>query len=84
MTESVEKKLQEMLAQLGARAARVTPKYLAGVVFLDGEVESDAERAALTAAVRALEGVRFVQDRLRVTPATERPGSAEWRRGRPS
>jgi len=83
MTESIDKQVREVMKTLGKGVARVRAKFLDGVVFLDGEVESEADRAALDRALRAIAGVQFVQDRLRVTPQQERPGTAEWRRGHP-
>ncbi len=51
-------------------------KAVGGVVFLDGEVESAEENAALEAAVKAVEGVKWVQNRLQVNPP-ETPGRRE-------
>ncbi len=83
MSESTDKQVREVLKTLGALAARVRARFLDGVVFLDGEVSSEDDRAALDQALRAVAGVQFVQDRLRVTPTQDRPGSTEWRRGHP-
>jgi osmotically-inducible protein OsmY len=41
---------------------------VSGVVFLDGEVDSDATRDAVIAAAKAVEGVRMVRNRLQINP----------------
>ena len=41
-------------------------RAVGGVIFLDGEVGSEEERRALDAAIREVEGVKWVQDRLQV------------------
>ena len=41
---------------------------VAGVVFLDGEVESNEVRDAVVIAAKAVEGVRMVRNRLQINP----------------
>jgi len=67
-------KVKEALGKDEAfRGLRLHLRAVGGVVFLDGEVKSEEERAAVEALVREIEGVRWVQNRLQVnapdTPA---------------
>jgi len=51
-------------------------KTVAGVVFLDGEIEEDSQREAVAEIASRVAGVRFVQNRLQVNPS-DQPGG--WR-----
>ncbi len=43
-------------------------RAVGGVIFLDGEVETEEEREGVEKFIRGVEGVRFVQNRLQVNP----------------
>lgn len=74
LTHAVEKALSEDERTSGLHSLHV--KAVGGVVFLDGEVETDEQRAAALTVVKAVEGVRMVRDRLQINPEA-RPGG--WR-----
>jgi osmotically-inducible protein OsmY len=48
---------------------RLHLRAVGGVIFLDGEVDNDEEREAVQAFIKAIEGVKFVQNRLQVNPS---------------
>ena len=56
---SKDEALRELHLRLHLRA-------VGGVIFLDGEVADEDERKTLEAAIRQVEGVKWVQDRLQV------------------
>ena len=47
---------------------------VAGVVFLDGEVESEAMRDQLLEIIRGVEGVRMVRNRTQINPEAQAGG----------
>lgn len=51
-----------------------------GIVFLDGEVEPETDRAAIQEVASKVEGVRYVKDRLHVKArSAERPEARDYR-----
>ena len=53
-----------------------------GIVFLDGEVEPEADRAAIHEVASKVEGVHYVKDRLHLkarSTAHERPEGRDYR-----
>jgi osmotically-inducible protein OsmY len=63
---AVQKALAENDATKGIEHLHISA--VSGVVFLDGEVDSDATREAVVAATKAVEGVRMVRNRLQINP----------------
>jgi osmotically-inducible protein OsmY len=62
-------KVKEALTQEGTPAhSRVHLKAVGGVVFLDGEVNSEEDKETLEELIQKVEGVRFVQNRTQVNP----------------
>jgi len=66
--KAVEKALAE-----NETTAKMTFEHLhfsavAGVVFVDGEFESEDMRALVVAAIKATPGVRLVRDRTQINP----------------
>jgi osmotically-inducible protein OsmY len=62
-------KVREALAQEGVPGhSRVHLKAVGGVIFLDGEVNSEEDKEALEELLRKVEGVLFVQNRAQVNP----------------
>ena len=62
-------KVKEALAQEGTPPHhRVHLKSVGGVIFLDGEVNSEEDNKALEGLIRKVEGVRFVQNRAQINP----------------
>ncbi len=66
LVHAVEKALAENEATKGIDSVHVTA--VAGVVFLDGEVESKEVRDTVIAAAKAVDGVRLVRSRLQLNP----------------
>lgn len=66
LTRAVAKALAENEATKALEHLHV--RAVGGVVFLEGEVASAEERDAVMAAIKAVEGVRFVRNRLQVNP----------------
>jgi len=63
---AVEKALTENEATAALEHLHLSA--VAGVVFLDGEVESEAVRSQLLEVIRAVPGVRLVRDRTQINP----------------
>lgn len=74
LVNAVEKALKEN--ETTAKAKRVHVRAVSGVVFLDGEVESEEEKAAVVELVKGVDGVHMVRDRLQVSPETR---AGAWR-----
>ena len=75
LVHAVEKALAEGEATRGLEHLHI--RAVAGVVFLDGEVESREQREAVLAAAKAVEGVRMVRNRLQINPAARGGGWKE-------
>ena len=74
LTHAVEKALKEDARTSALHSVHI--KAVAGVIFMEGEVESVEQRAALNEVVKKVEGVRMVRDRLQVNPDARGGG---WR-----
>jgi osmotically-inducible protein OsmY len=62
-------KIKETLSKDEIRHEHIHLKVVGGVVFLDGEADSEEEKETLEAEIKKVDGVRFVQNRLQVNPA---------------
>jgi len=74
LVHAVEKTLAENEGTEGLEHLHITA--IAGVVFLDGEVETEEVRDAVVSLAKGVEGVRLVRSRLQINPDA-RPGG--WR-----
>ncbi len=74
LVHAVEKALAENEATKALGHLHISA--VSGVVFLDGEVESEEQRDAVLAAAKAVEGVRMVRNRLQINPDARGGG---WR-----
>lgn len=74
LTHAVEKALSEEERTSSLQSVHV--KGVAGVVFLEGEVELREQRDAVEEVVKGVEGVRMVRNRLQVNPESRAGG---WR-----
>jgi osmotically-inducible protein OsmY len=74
LVRAVEKALAENEETQGLEHLHVTG--VAGAVFLDGEVESEAVRDAVMKVAKGVEGVRMVRNRLQINPEARGGG---WR-----
>ena len=70
----VEKALGEDERTSGVHSIHI--RAISGVVFLEGEVESEEEREAVEQVVKGVEGVRLVRSRLQINPQARGGG---WR-----
>jgi hyperosmotically inducible periplasmic protein len=73
MSVRTDEQLREQIDELVADTLVVDPVDLAvvvteGVVRLEGTVDDEAGRAGLEERIRGLEGVRGIENRLRVRP----------------
>jgi len=66
LVHAVEKALAEN--EETARLARLHISAVAGVVFVDGEVDSIEEKDAVVRVAKEIQGVRLVRDRLQINP----------------
>lgn len=66
LVHAVEKALQEN--ERTAKLEHVHVTAVSGVVFLDGEVETEADRDLVVKVVKGVKGVAMVRDRLQVNP----------------
>ena len=66
LVHAVQKALKENQATTGLEHVHVTA--VSGVVFLDGEVESEEQRGTVTQLVKGVNGVHLVRDRLQINP----------------
>ncbi len=74
MARAIEKALAEDERTSGVHSVHI--RAISGVVFLEGEVESQEERGAVEQVVKGVEGVRLVRDRLQINPQARGGG---WR-----
>ena len=66
--EIVARLLAELRDEPWAEVSHIRPSCLEGIVSLDGEVESEAEREAVEIAARGVAGVRGVVNHLTIRP----------------
>ena len=74
LTRAVEKALSEDERTSGLQSVHV--KAVSGVVFLEGEVESDQQREIVIEVAKGVESVRMVRNRLQINPQARGGG---WR-----
>jgi len=72
LVHAVEKALKEDKATAGLEHVHV--RAVSGVVFLDGEVESEEQKGTVIQLVKAVDGVRLVRDRLQINPQSRGGG----------
>ncbi len=66
LVHAVQKALKENQTTAGLEHVHVTA--VSGVVFLDGEVESEEQKGTVIQLVKGVSGVRLVRDRLQINP----------------
>ena len=74
LVHAVEKAMKENETTAGLGHLHI--RAVSGVVFLDGEVESEAVKDAVVQLVKGVDGVRMVRDRLQINPQARGGG---WR-----
>jgi len=74
LVHAVQKALKENQATAGLDHLHVSA--VSGVVFLDGEVETEALKDTVVQLVKSVKGVHMVRDRLQVNPQARGGG---WR-----
>lgn len=74
LTHAVEEALAKDKRTSGMDSVHV--KAVSGVIFLEGEVGSRQEGAAVNEVIKKVKGVRLVRDRLQINPQSRAGG---WR-----
>lgn len=74
LVHAVQKALKENEATAGLDHLHI--RAVSGVVFLDGEVESEAVKDTVVQLVKGVDGVHMLRDRLQINPQARGGG---WR-----